>query len=425
MGRRSFCRVAGSGAAGAVVLPWVEGAGPDAGQAIRRLARVVPFLLTGAGACGSHPESAAPGMPDSAWSVDATPIVRIGQVSGAPESQLFQVGPLARRSDGAVVVALASELRFFAADGTWMRTVGRQGDGPGEYRDIESLYRIRGDSLVIWDRGTRRVTWLTPDGRFVRDARVAQEQGALVDVAAVLDDGRLVTARHVRMLSRSADYRRDTLSFALRSGGSHGERIPLARLGDEEWHVELRTGAASVTRMPFSRRALAAASADRIYLAETDRPEIRAFAPDGTPTGVLRFPGDPPPVTASLLDSLADYWHQETKAEAATMGYTLPERPSDEYRQETRRLSRVPSLPSVGSLVVDDRGNLWVREYAPPWRADAESSRWWVFGSDGSLRARIAIPPGLDVRCIRGDVVMGTVTDDLGVEYVEGYRLRR
>jgi hypothetical protein len=370
-------------------------------------------------------ESAAPPPSDSAWSVDDAPVLRIGRAEGAPESQLFEVGPLARLGDGTVVVALASELRFFAADGTWVRTVGRKGEGPGEYRDIESLDRIRGDSLVVWDRGTRRVTWLARDGSFARDVRISQEQGNMVDAAAVLDDGRLVTARHLRILGQSTDYRRDSLSYALQPGQPSTESVPLARLGGQEWHLEAHGRAVTLMLLPFSRRALAEADRDRVYLAETDRPEIRVFAPEGTLTELLRLPWTAQTVSPPLLDSVADYDHLRAQAEAAERGYTLPERPADEYRESTRRLSRVPTLPALGAVIADGQGDLWVREYDPPWRAGTAASRWWVLGPDGTPRTRVSLPPGLDVRCIQGDRVLGVVTDDLGVEYVEEYRIRR
>ena len=119
-------------------------------------------------------ENAPPAVSNEVWSVDTVPVLRIGQVNGMPEHQLYRVGPLARLSDGTVVVALVSELRFYAADGTWMQTVGRQGGGPGEYEEIGMLRRLRGDSLLVWDGGQRRVTVLGPDGSFGR-AHIARE----------------------------------------------------------------------------------------------------------------------------------------------------------------------------------------------------------------------------------------------------------
>ena len=369
-------------------------------------------------------ENAGPTASEDTWSVDTTPMLRIGQVNGAPEHQLFEVGPLARLSDGTIVLALVSELRFFAADGTWVRTVGRQGGGPGEYREIGLVRRLRGDSLLVWDEGLRRVTVLAPDGSFVRDALVSLGSGTPVDVVTALEDGRLVTARRLNFPQGSMNYLRDTLSFALEIAEPGTTSVPVARLGGREWQVRSSgSGGIGIMLLPFSRNAFAAAGAGRFYMAESDRYEIRAYNPEGSITQILRLATAPPPVTEPLLDSLADYWHMEAEAEAATRGYTLPGRTPEQYREETRHLAWVPTLPAFSALIVDDAGNLWVRDYDRPWLSNTVSSRWAVFAPDGSLRARVTMPSGLDVRCIQGRVVLGVVTDSLGIEYVRGYGL--
>lgn len=372
-------------------------------------------------------ESAAPSLPDGTWRVDTIPTVRIGQVDGPPEYQLFEVGPLARLADGTIVVASTTELRFYSAHGRWLRTVGRKGGGPGEYQGIQLLRRLHGDSLLVWDARLRRITVLAPDGTYVRDDQIGAVGGMATSVVAALEDGRLVTATTARIPHESSSYLRDTLVFALRPAAADTPRVPLARLRAREIQLELhgstRVTGISIQLLPFSRDAHAAAGAGRIYLAESDRYEIRSFSADGAPAAILRVPGEPAPVTDALLDSLADYWRVQAAEEAAARGQAAPKRTPAQYREDIRHLTRVPTLPALSALLVDDEGNLWVREYDPPWHAQTGSSHWAVFSVDGTLRARLTTPPGLDVRCIQGNLVLGVVTDELGVEYVQGYQL--
>jgi hypothetical protein len=370
-------------------------------------------------------ENAPPAVSNEVWSVDTVPVLRIGQVNGMPEHQLYRVGPLARLSDGTVVVALVSELRFYAADGTWMQTVGRQGGGPGEYEEIGMLRRLRGDSLLVWDGGQRRVTVLGPDGSFGRDALISRGSETPVDIVTAFEDGRLVIARRVNFPKGPSNYLRDTLSFTLQFAEGRTTSVPLPRLSGQEWQVRSSgSGGIGIMLLPFSRNAFAAAGASHVYMAESDGYEIRAYTPGGSITQIVRLPTAPRPVTGPLLDSLADYWHMKAEAEAAARGYTLPRRTPEQYREETRQFALVPTLPAFDALIVEDVGNLWVRDFDPPWRANAVSSRWTVFAPDGSLRTRVTMPVGLDVRCIEGGVVLGIVTDSLGVEYVQGHRLR-
>ena len=67
-------------------------------------------------------------------------VSRIGMIDGPPEYLLsrwpvFTVGP-----DGSLFVAdAASDLRYYDADGTYVRTIARQGQGPGEVRYVVGM----------------------------------------------------------------------------------------------------------------------------------------------------------------------------------------------------------------------------------------------------------------------------------------------
>lgn len=51
------------------------------------------------------------------------------------------------------------------------RTIERRGEGPGEFRMPQGI-AARADTLVVFDRGNRRLTWLDSDGSFVRQIGV-------------------------------------------------------------------------------------------------------------------------------------------------------------------------------------------------------------------------------------------------------------
>src|SRR5688572_2268538 len=90
-------------------------------------------------------ENAAPIWTDSAdvWRVQAEPAVTIGVVEGAPEYQLFRVRHALRLEDGAIVVADGGsrEIRFYDSAGRHIRSIGGDGEGPGEFRVISLLAR--------------------------------------------------------------------------------------------------------------------------------------------------------------------------------------------------------------------------------------------------------------------------------------------
>lgn len=71
-----------------------------------------------------------------------------------------------------VIGNYSTYINVFNQDGSFLRQVGREGDGPGEYRGIGRIAITKGDSVVVFDQVLRRYTVLSPDYRYVRSERL-------------------------------------------------------------------------------------------------------------------------------------------------------------------------------------------------------------------------------------------------------------
>lgn len=96
----------------------------------------------------------------AAWSVASEPRVTIGTLDGPGEYVLSHVSAAARQSDGDFVVVDggAREVRLYDRDGTFVRTLGGPGSGPGEFQDPTHVLVAGADSLVVWDNANYRIT---------------------------------------------------------------------------------------------------------------------------------------------------------------------------------------------------------------------------------------------------------------------------
>src|SRR5688572_10255310 len=96
-------------------------------------------------------DNASPLWTDSAaaWRMDETPSLEIGVVEGAPEYQFSGIRRALRLPNGEFLIADGGsrELRFYDAGGNHLRSSGRAGEGPGEFRVISLLERYGTDSL--------------------------------------------------------------------------------------------------------------------------------------------------------------------------------------------------------------------------------------------------------------------------------------
>ena len=105
------------------------------------------------------------------WTVQG-PDVAIGEAMGDPHYEFNLASNPWRLSDGRIVIANNRvELRFYDVRGRYLTTVGRRGQGPGEYQHL-SLQRGPGDSLRVLDWPTGRLDVRDPHGKLIRSMRL-------------------------------------------------------------------------------------------------------------------------------------------------------------------------------------------------------------------------------------------------------------
>ena len=105
---------------------------------------------------------------ESGWRL--VPELALGELD-SPEALVFSsISSLAVGDDGRIYALdrASNELRIFSPEGEHLRTVGRSGGGPGEYRGANGLLWLASDTLVVIDQRGERYTILTGDGEIVR-----------------------------------------------------------------------------------------------------------------------------------------------------------------------------------------------------------------------------------------------------------------
>lgn len=104
------------------------------------------------------------------WEAGPDPVASIGIAEGEAAYELHRASDAIRMRDGRIIVANSgsSELRVFDSTGAYLRSIGREGGGPGEFRGAIRLFPHAGDSLVVYDSGNGRFSVLDSDGRYAR-----------------------------------------------------------------------------------------------------------------------------------------------------------------------------------------------------------------------------------------------------------------
>jgi len=114
---------------------------------------------------GGGAEAAAPEV----WRLSDTPLLEIGVREGEAAYQLDRASSSVRLADGRIAVldGGSRQLRFFDAQGRFLRAVGAEGEGPGEFRNPTRLRRTPGDSLQVWDATLARLSFFDSLGAYL------------------------------------------------------------------------------------------------------------------------------------------------------------------------------------------------------------------------------------------------------------------
>jgi hypothetical protein len=347
------------------------------------------------------------------WTVAPEPAVEIGTLEGDEAYQLSGVNGLARLSGGRIVVAnnASHEIRFFDAAGTHLRSVGREGEGPGEFRGLGLLRVLPGDTIAVHDWNLSRMSYFDSVGTFVRSFAFDVIGVSPMPIGHFADGGWLAGRSFLFAPGGDgSDIVQDTVPFLVfdRNGGL---RDSIGTLLQPEFYVRSQAGNAFAMSLPFGRITETVVVGDRFFAGQNGRFEITRYTVAGTADLVIRLERSPAAITAQDLD----------RYKAERLADTRP----DFRQQAERNLAEMPypsTFPVFADLAADPDGNLWVLDYPRP----GDDRRFWtVFSPEGHALGRVETPPGLQVLDIGRDYVLGVWRDDLDVEHVRLHTLNR
>lgn len=362
--------------------------------------------------------SAAPEAPDGSWTIDPEPLLQIGEVTGEEAYQFTYVADATRFPDGriAVVDGRTSEIRIFDPDGVHVRTVGRKGEGPGEFDDRPFIAIAPPDTLVAWGPRERRMTWFDDEGAILREE-------SLISVISELDLS-VVGGGSVW------DVRPDGTLLFLGMGfdGDLGddyvqtsEPVLIRELGDAtaRYGVYPDAGRVVIDSRGISRPFEPLLTWDMgppplpVTLGGQAESEVRFFDAGGTLVRIARaaIPGEP--VTAEMVEA-------EIESTTEWSGLT-----AEQIEGAWEELGGVPdSLPPVASIDVDLLGNVWLGRGTEEW---FDASAWDVFSPGGRWLATVPSPPSITNGPLEigEDYVLVSWRDELDVSYLRMHRLSR
>jgi hypothetical protein len=333
-------------------------------------------------------------------------------VTGPPEVTFQNIAGVARLNDGRIVVADrgTQEIRYFSRDGSHEHTVGGRGEGPGEFSSLSDLFPMRGDSLIAYDRGTDRFTYLDPMGSVTRT-----ERAGAPNVSGRLSDGRAVYTLYANPeLSGVVDgYVRPRMAVLMVPSDTGGPETVVEAFGGGEYRATA-DGRVFTFRAPFAQDLVIVVRDEHVYAIINDGSEILvAHARQGVERLVRMAEG-----STRIPDNEIEAYRT-----AALESYGTPSIRQELHESVLRGASFPEFMPTFSDLVVDVDGYLWARLYQLP--REAEDVTWRVFSPTGEWLHDVTLPATLSLVLVGADYLLGVDVDELGVEFVHVYALER
>jgi len=359
-------------------------------------------------------EGGLPGEGEN-WRIGPDPILRIGVVEGDAAYQFDGVTGGARLEDGTLVVADYGyqDVRYFDAEGHHILTFGGPGEGPGEFQGLASLGLDPEGRIWAYDFLLRRVTWLGPRGEMTGSTRLGPEPPMLQPLGPLPDGSFLLKqlwgATEVAEATETG-LRRDDIAFVrFDSVGLLLDTLGLFP-GREVFLTE-EDGRGVMSTPPFPRNTLGVVWNGAVMTGSNETFELREHTTNGELVRILRLPG----LDLSLQPGDREEYIRNRLEAAAE-----ERRPG--LRNELESMPFPDARPAFGGLLPDEDGNLWVGDWAlTPQVAEG----WTVLDPQGRWLGEVEVPHRFSPLQVGTDWILGVQWDDMDIEYVVLYPLRK
>lgn len=353
--------------------------------------------------------------------ITGPPAVSIGGKDTRPGYLLERVVGMTLLTDGRIAVADggSNELHYYSEEGVHLRTVGGEGQGPGEFLGLNGLFRGDGDTLyaLAFSPG---LTVFSPDGEVDREYRFSLSEIRVPcyfwsEVA--VGSGPVILATH--------ELNRGVRECPPPPEGLHRDSVLLARHSPMDGTFERVAPVPGVQRVgddyrPYGALPINAWDWNGVVIGATDSEAVTLVDLQGTKLGEV-----PVPWSAREIPSSA-------KTEAA---------PELENRDGSTRIGELwnypDAYPRLGRVVYDRSGWIWFMRY-PDFENPALStsirypsigqvgveggSRWQVVSVDGTMASEVWFPVGFHLWEARSEYALGLHRDELDLETVQLYK---
>jgi hypothetical protein len=314
--------------------------------------------------------------------LDTAPIATIGQ--GVAELDLSRIYSRVVLRDGSIALFQRGVVHVYSPDGKQHLTVGRDGDGPGEFREGELAWG-RGDTILVTDESNARVSWVVPSKGVVRTRAVTLSRpGVGYGAIAQWDGDTLIMGTITYSPQSTPDGSGVPMPVGVLSPTHDSIRmlVPLTGLEMRMGTGPAGSGNDGLAAVRYSPMPATGSWGDGVLAVRPVRWQLDRYRPAGGLALSVRIPQSRTPITKELKD-------QDVAGTIATYKARPIPVPPAETASLYGMLQYLPypdSMPAFGDVRTTPGGIAWVKD------ARLRSDTTWAYAavdSSGTIRGRL------------------------------------
>lgn len=393
----------------------------------------VALIFVTLGGCRADGEGAATNDPISETATEPLPHwtlkreIVIGSLND-PSQTLTNLHDLVVDDSGRIYASqpMEQKVKVFSPLGELLYTIGRKGEGPGEFSRPGKVGWM-GDTLWVSETRMPKVSLFEADGTFIRSHLLRKDlmEGPYTPsrIEHVLSDGTVFA-------STTADGRLvmdgiiQTFPFLhLDPRGRVLDQVAIQAMGNSILQVPVADGRGVALPHPLPTRPLLAAVPDGdavIFLDRMPKPadarrliHLHKITAMGDTLFSTEIPCPDLDLSSEYVDGIArPIAERMARSGAVTADAILP--------NVREALDLATNAPLALQLVVAENGEIWIQKYT----GGEPGQSWDILSSEGVPIATLSAPAGTTIHSVSGEHVWASEQDALDVPYIVRYIVR-
>jgi len=299
----------------------------------------------------------------------------IGKFDETKEIPLYKPGIYTVNYEGKVYISDESDMaiKVFDQNGTFLKSIGRKGSGPGEFDFISSMATLPNGNILVMDFQSRRASLFKPDGEFINSYLW---RGNIFGIYLTTDSSYTVN---------ESIYKEEESELWIKTFDFPGkELVSFGKFSTSEFK-RIRQGNMTIgMSVPQSPRSIFAGDQERqwLYHCLNNKYLIEVYDQNGKLFRKIDRPYEPVAFTSEDAKKFLSRFEARPDSPGAKLAKQM----------------ELPKVKTVAErLLVDDRGNLWVETNEEKKEAEKTLKAYDIFNKQGFYDARIwcEFRPGL------------------------------